>query len=67
MQIAAIKPDFDKPNPKVGVSCIQFSYDNRFMFTRNGIFVDLKKKIFIIISVYFKRHNAEYTVDMEHG
>ena len=35
LQIAAIKPDLDKPNPKMGVSCIQFSCDNRFMFTRN--------------------------------
>jgi len=35
LQIAAIKPDLDKPNPKIGVSCIQFSCDNRFMFTRN--------------------------------
>jgi hypothetical protein len=38
MQIAAIKPDLDKPNPRVGVSCIEFSYDNRYMFTRNGKF-----------------------------
>jgi hypothetical protein len=36
LQIAPIKPDYDKPNPKVGISCIRFSSDNRFMFTRNG-------------------------------
>ena len=35
LQIAAIKPDLDKPNPKMGVSSIQFSGDNRFMLTRN--------------------------------
>ncbi|RNA02747.1 WD repeat-containing WRAP73-like [Brachionus plicatilis] len=35
LQIAAIKPDLDKPNPKMGISSIQFSCDNRFMLTRN--------------------------------
>ncbi len=35
LQIAAIKPDLDKPNPKMGVSSIQFSCDNRFMYSRN--------------------------------
>ena len=35
LQIAAIKPDLDKPSPKIGVSCIEFSHDNRFMYTRN--------------------------------
>lgn len=35
LQIAAIKPDLDKPNPKIGISAIQFSCDNRFMLTRN--------------------------------
>ena len=35
LQIAAIKPDLDKPNPKMGVSCVEFSCDNRFMFSRN--------------------------------
>lgn len=35
LQIAAIKPDLDKPNPKIGVSSIQFSHDNKYMFTRN--------------------------------
>lgn len=35
LQIAAIKPDLDKPNPKIGVSSILFSCDNRFMLTRN--------------------------------
>lgn len=38
LQIAAIKPDLDKPNPKIGVSSIQFSADNRFMLSRNGTF-----------------------------
>lgn len=35
LQIAAIKPDLDKPNPKIGVSSILFSCDNRFMLSRN--------------------------------
>ena len=35
MQIAAIKPDLDKPNPKIGISCIQLSHDNKYMLTRN--------------------------------
>ncbi len=39
MQIAAIKPDFDKANPRVGVSSMQFSPDNRYMFSRNGIYL----------------------------
>ena len=38
LQIAAIKPDLDKPNPKIGINAIQFSCDNRFMATRNGKF-----------------------------
>jgi len=35
LQIAAIKPDLDKPNPKMGVSCVEFSCDNRYMYSRN--------------------------------
>ena len=41
MQITAIKPDFDKPNPKDGVSYIHFSCDNRFMLTKNGMIMSL--------------------------
>lgn len=36
LQIAAIKPDLDKPNPKLGVSMVEFSADNRYMFSKNG-------------------------------
>lgn len=35
LQIAAIKPDLDKPNPKLGVSLVEFSPDNRYMFSKN--------------------------------
>jgi hypothetical protein len=74
MQIAGIKPDFDKPNPKVGVSCIQFSSDNRYMFTRNGKFFVFTSNISIInlswevmIIVVVLRYNAEYSLDLEYG
>jgi len=35
LQIAAIKPDLDKPNPKLGVSLIEFSPDNQYMYSKN--------------------------------
>lgn len=39
LQIAAIKPDLDKPNPKLGVSLIEFSPDNQYMYSKNGTFI----------------------------
>ncbi len=51
MQIAAIKPDFDKANPRVGVSSMQFSPDNRYMFSRNGIYLYLS--YFLLLSTSF--------------
>ena len=68
MQIAAIKPDLDKPNPKIGISTIQFSSDNRFMFSRNGeikILKDLKDLNFEI--KFDLRFNAKYFMDLGYG
>jgi hypothetical protein len=78
MQIVAIKPDYDKPNPKVGVSSIQFSMDNRYAYTRNGqygvasfsfdacVFIRSFFFIYIYIHMYMYRHNAKHLVDLGH-
>ena len=36
IQIPTTKPDPDKANPRVGVSLLSFSPDNRYMVSKNG-------------------------------
>jgi hypothetical protein len=38
VQIPLVKPDPEKPNPKMGVGHVSFSNDCRFMATKNGMF-----------------------------
>lgn len=35
VRVPSIKPDSSKPNPRIGVSLIAFSSDNRYLATRN--------------------------------
>ena len=35
-QLPSVKPDPEKPNPKLGVGQVAFSNDNRFLATKNG-------------------------------
>lgn len=35
VQIPVVKPDLDRPNPKIGVSTMAFSSDNRYLATKN--------------------------------
>ncbi|XP_033103905.1 WD repeat-containing protein WRAP73-like [Anneissia japonica] len=35
VQIPVVKPDPDKPNPKIGVSMVSFSPDNKYMASKN--------------------------------
>jgi WD40 repeat protein len=42
IRIPSIKPDKDKPHPKVGVSLVKFNSDGRYLATRNGNFVYIK-------------------------
>ena len=36
LQVPTIKPDPEKPNPKLGVGQVAFSKDNRYLATKNG-------------------------------
>ena len=45
VQIPAIKPDLSKANPKLGISVASFSSNCRYMFTKNGKLVYVKKAI----------------------
>ena len=36
IQVPSVKPDPEKPNPKLGVGQIAFSGDNRYLATKNG-------------------------------
>uniref|UniRef100_A0A3Q3X0W0 Uncharacterized protein n=1 Tax=Mola mola TaxID=94237 RepID=A0A3Q3X0W0_MOLML len=38
VQIPVVKPDPDRANPKIGVSCLAFSSDSRYLATKNGEF-----------------------------
>lgn len=35
-QIPSIRPDPEKPNPKLGVGTILFSHNNKYMASKNG-------------------------------
>lgn len=35
-QVPVIKPDLDRANPKIGISAMAFSADNRYLATKNG-------------------------------
>lgn len=37
-QIPQVKPDPEKPNPKIGIGHVSFSNNCRFMATKNGMF-----------------------------
>ena len=36
VQVPSSKPDPDKANPKVGISLLSFSPDNKYMVSKNG-------------------------------
>lgn len=36
VQIPVLKPDPDKANPKIGISLLAFSADNKYLATKNG-------------------------------
>uniref|UniRef100_A0A8B9HQF0 WD repeat containing, antisense to TP73 n=1 Tax=Astyanax mexicanus TaxID=7994 RepID=A0A8B9HQF0_ASTMX len=38
VQVPVVKPDTDRANPKIGISTIAFSADNRYLATKNGSF-----------------------------
>lgn len=40
-QVPVIKPDLDRANPKIGISAMAFSADNRYLATKNGEIVSL--------------------------
>ena len=35
-QLPSIRPDAEKPNPKLGVGAVSFSYNSLYMATKNG-------------------------------
>ena len=39
VQVPLVKPDPEKPNPKLGVGHVSFSSNCRFMATKNGMFL----------------------------
>lgn len=36
VQVSVVKPDPDRANPKIGISAVAFSADNRYLATKNG-------------------------------
>lgn len=36
VQFPVVKPDPDRANPKIGVSTLAFSFDSRYLATKNG-------------------------------
>ena len=41
VQVPVTKPALNKANPKLGVGTVNFSHDNKYMFTQNGKIVFL--------------------------
>lgn len=45
-QVPAVRPDPEKPNPKLGVGTVLFSFDSRYMATKNGVYLVFKRTRF---------------------
>lgn len=58
-QVPVIKPDLDRANPKIGISAMAFSADNRYLATKNGEIMSVmcigvqKSNLTTLISFFF--------------